>query len=303
MYLEHFGLQELPFSITPNTPYFFASKSAHEALNTLLVAVSMGEGFMKITGEVGTGKTLLCRKLLGALDERYEVAYIFNPYLDPMALFVELASELGLPRPPSKMIGQHEVLNALTRRVLELNEQGKRVVICLDEVQAMPTETLEALRLLTNLETENRKLLQVIIFGQPELDEHLNRPSVRQLRQRITFQYVLKPLSNTEFEYYILHRLTTAGCQRGQLFTRPALWWLRRKSRRIPRLINILANKSLMAAYGRGKRQVGLSEVMSAVRDTASVRLEGRERLWLWAALLALAAGLALAVASGEGLL
>lgn len=303
MYLEHFGLQELPFAITPNTPYFFASKSAHEALNTLLVAVAMGEGFMKITGEVGTGKTLLCRKLLGALDEHYEVAYIFNPYLEPMALFVELASELGLPRPTSKLISQHEVLNAVTRRVLELNEQGKRVVICLDEVQAMPIETLEALRLLTNLETESRKLLQVIIFGQPELDERLNLPSVRQLRQRITFQYVLKPLSKTEFDYYIAHRLATAGYQRGPLFTQPALWWLRRRSRRIPRLINVLANKALMAAYGRGKPKVGLLEVVRAVRDTESVQIETRERWWRWGVVLALAAVVALLVAGLEGLL
>lgn len=303
MYLEHFGLQELPFAITPNTPYFFASQSAREALNTLLVAVSMGEGFMKITGEVGTGKTLLCRKLLGALDERYEVAYIFNPYLEPMTLFVELASELGLPRPTSRLISQHEVLNALTRRVLELNEQGKRVVICLDEVQAMPVETLEALRLLTNLETENRKLLQVIIFGQPELDERLSLPSVRQLRQRITFQYVLKPLSNSEFEYYIVHRLATAGYQRGPLFTPAALWWLRHRSRRIPRLINVLANKALMAAYGKGKVQVGLMEVVRAVRDTESVRLEARERWWRWGAALAMAGGLALLAVGLGGLL
>ena len=140
----------------------------------------------------------------------------------------------------------------------------------------------------------------VLDLGLPKID---GLSVLRQLRQRITFQYVLKPLSNTEFEYYILHRLATAGCQRGQLFTKPALWWLRRKSRRIPRLINILANKSLMAAYGRGKRMVGLREVMRAVRDTESVRREGRERLWLWTMLLALVAGLALAIANGEGLL
>jgi MSHA biogenesis protein MshM len=280
MYLEHFGLNEFPFSITPSTHFFFASETSQVALITLLTAIKMGEGFMKITGEVGTGKTMLCRKLLGSLDEDYAVCYIFNPYLEPLALFIEIATELGLPFPQSTTINQHEVLNALTRRVFELNESGKRVVICLDEVQAMPIETLEALRLLTNLETENRKLLQVIIFGQPELDECLNHPSVRQLRQRITFHYRLKPLSNSEFNYYVQHRLAAAGHRRGQLFTPTALWLLRRKSRCIPRLINILANKALLSAYGRGKNLVGWNEVMHAANDTDSVNEGPPNRLW-----------------------
>jgi MSHA biogenesis protein MshM len=280
MYLEHFGLNEFPFSITPSTHFFFASETSQVALITLLTAIKMGEGFMKITGEVGTGKTMLCRKLLGSLDDDYAVCYIFNPYLEPLALFIEIATELGLPFPQSTTINQHDVLSALTRRVFELNESGKRVVICLDEVQAMPIETLEALRLLTNLETENRKLLQVIIFGQPELDECLNHPSVRQLRQRITFHYRLKPLSNSEFNYYIQHRLAAAGHRRGQLFTPAALWLLKRKSRCIPRLINILANKALLSAYGRGKNLVGWSEVMHAAKDTDSVNQGQSNRLW-----------------------
>jgi MSHA biogenesis protein MshM len=280
MYLEHFGLNEFPFSITPSTHFFFASETSQVALITLLTAIKMGEGFMKITGEVGTGKTMLCRKLLGSLDEDYAVCYIFNPYLEPLALFIEIATELGLPFPQSTTINQHEVLNALTRRVFELNESGKRVVICLDEVQAMPIETLEALRLLTNLETENRKLLQVIIFGQPELDECLNHPSVRQLRQRITFHYRLKPLSKSEFSYYIQHRLAAAGHRRGQMFTPMALLLLRYKSRCIPRLINILANKALLSAYGRGKKLVGWNEVMHAANDTDSVNQGQPNRLW-----------------------
>jgi MSHA biogenesis protein MshM len=243
---------------------------------------------------------MLCRMLLTELEKDFEVAYILNPYLDPMALFVELASELGLPRPTSQLINQHEVLNAVTRRVLELNAQGKRVVICLDEVQAMPVATLEALRLLTNLETEDRKLLQVIIFGQPELDTHLNLPSVRQLRQRITFQYTLKPLNASEFTYYLQHRLATAGYQRGPLFTPTALWWLQRRSRCVPRLINILANKALMSAYGRGERMVGLHDVMRAVRDTNSAHRNRAESTWLWLFIVAMLAGVGLvAVALG----
>jgi MSHA biogenesis protein MshM len=280
MYLEHFGLREFPFSITPSTRFFFASETSQDALNTLLTAVDMGEGFMKITGEVGTGKTMLCRKLLASLHSGYAVCYIFNPYLEPLALFIEIANELGLQYQPSQAISQHEVLGALTRRVFELNESGKRVVICLDEVQAMPIETLEALRLLTNLETENRKLLQVIIFGQPELDDCLNHPSVRQLRQRITFHYRLKPLSKSEFSYYVQHRLAAAGHRGGKVFTPTALWMLRRRSRCIPRLINILANKSMLSAYGRGKKYIGVAEVMRAAVDTDSVNQEPSRRLW-----------------------
>mgnify|MGYP002776117367 CR=1 FL=1 len=269
MYLEHFGFQEFPFSITPGTKFFFGSQTSQEALNTLQVAVTMGEGFMKVTGEVGTGKTLLCRKLIASLGEEYKVAYILNPYLEPLALFAELASELGIPRAHGwGDRRQYQILDILKQRVLELNKEGKRVVICLDEVQAMPIETLEALRLLSNLETENRKLLQVIIFGQPELEERLNHHSIRQLRQRITFHYQLKPLTKAEFAYYIQHRLSVVGYGRGQLFTPMALWLLGRKSKRIPRLINILANKALLSAYGKGQRLVQLGDVMRAVKDT-----------------------------------
>ena len=287
MYLQHFGLNEFPFAITPSTHLFFGSESSQEALNTLLVAIAMGEGFMKITGEVGTGKTTLCRKLLASLGDEYAMAYIFNPYLEPLALFIELATELGLPRPQALDVSQHQVLNTLTRRVMELNAQGKRVVICLDEVQAMPIETLEALRLLTNLETENRKLLQVIIFGQPELDERLNHPSVRQLRQRITFHFRLKPLSKGEFNYYVHHRLAASGYRNGQLFTPAALWLLRRRSRCVPRLINILAHKAMLSAFGQGKRRVGWAEMRRASEDTDSVQKP--RRLGYLAKLLGLA--------------
>jgi MSHA biogenesis protein MshM len=266
MYPDHFGLAEFPFSITPNTQFFFASKSSQEALNTLLVAVSMGEGFMKVTSEVGTGKTTLCRKLLASLGDGYVVAY---PYLELLALFHAVAVELGLPRPLPRMpMSQHDVLHKLTRRVLDLNEDGKRVVICLDEVQAMPLKTLEALRLLTNLKIEQHKLLQVIIFGQPELEERLNHPSVRQLRQRITFHHRLAPLSKSEFSYYLQHGLAAAGYVRGELFTTSVLWLLRRRSRCVPRVINILAHKALISALGRGQRLVGWRDMMSAAHDT-----------------------------------
>ena len=279
MYLRHFALREFPFSITPDTSFFFSSAGSQEALNTLLVAARMGEGFIKITGEVGTGKTLLCRKLIASLGKDFCVAYIPNPYLEPIALFMELASELGLQLDPSANLNQHHLLKSLTLKLVELTGQGKRVVICLDEAQAMPIETLEALRLLTNLETEKRKLLQVIIFGQPELEAKLNHPSIRQLKQRITFDYHLVPLTGSELDYYLHHRLVVAGFKGGRLFDGMATWLLERRTRRIPRLVNIVAHKSLLSAYGKGKRSVGFFDVLAATNDTASLEVQGTPRM------------------------
>lgn len=272
MYLQHFGLREFPFSITPDTNFFFSSDGSQEALNTLLIAARTGEGFIKITGEVGTGKTLLCRKLISSLGAEFYVAYIPNPHLEPMALFMELASELGLDFGPDAHPNQHQLFKALTHRLLELARDGKRVVVCLDEAQAMPIETLEALRLLTNLETEKRKLLQVIIFGQPELEDKLNHPSIRQLKQRITFDYHLGPLARTEPDYYLHHRLRVAGYQGGRMFSPLAMWLMQRKTRRTPRLLNIVAHKALLSAYGKGKKSVGAFDVLAASNDTASLR-------------------------------
>jgi MSHA biogenesis protein MshM len=269
MYLRHFGLREYPFSITPDTSFFFSSGASQEALNTLLVATRMGEGFIKITGEVGTGKTLLCRKLMGSVGAQFYVAYLPNPYLDPAALFVELATELGLEVAPGS--NQHSTLKAITDKLLALTQEGQRVIICLDEAQAMPIETLEALRLLTNLETEKRKLLQVIIFGQPELEEKLNHPSIRQLKQRITFHYHLGPLAAPELGYYLHHRLMIAGYAGGQLFERSACWLLERKTRRVPRLVNIVAHKAMLSAFGKGRSRVGFLDVRAAAVDTASL--------------------------------
>ena len=272
MYLQHFGIKEFPFSITPDTSFFFSSDGSQEALNTLLIAVRTGEGFIKITGEVGTGKTMLCRKLMTNLERDFKVAYIPNPYLEPHSLFMELASELGVDVATTERPDQHQLLKALTKKLLEIIRNGKHVVICLDEAQAMPIETLEALRLLTNLETEKRKLLQVIIFGQPELEEKLNHPSIRQLKQRIAFDYHLTALSRDELDYYIHHRLGVAGYQGGRLFSPLALWMLQHKTKRIPRLVNILAHKSMLNAFGKGNKIVSVFDVLVASNDTASLR-------------------------------
>ncbi len=269
LYLKHFGLNELPYSITPDTSFYFASSSYQEGLNTLLFAILSGEGFIKITGEVGTGKTLLCRKLMASLDNTFKVAYVPNPYLEPHSLLMMLAQELGIILPDT--VTQHALLSALTQGLLDFTRNGIKVVVCLDEVQAMPIETLEALRLLSNLETEKRKLLQVVIFGQPELEEKLNHASIRQLKQRITFEYKLDHLSRDEMQYYLNHRLVIAGYQGSRMFSDMALWLMYFKSKGVPRLVNILANKSLLAAYGKGIHQVGFAEVLAAVADTRSV--------------------------------
>jgi MSHA biogenesis protein MshM len=266
MYREHFGLRELPFRITPDTSFAYACNTHQEALNTLLVAVKNGEGFIKVTGEVGTGKTLLCRRFLAMIDQSHVSAYIPNPYLEPRTLLLALAEELRVALPQG--IEQHQLLKEITRGLLDFARQGKSVVLCLDEAQAMPVETLEALRLLTNLETEKRKLLQVVLFGQPELDQKLDEASVRQLRQRITFQCRLTALGRDEVDQYIAHRLRVAGYRGNRLFTRPATRLLQRFSGGVPRLINIVAHKAMLLAYGEGLQQVLPIHVRKAAADT-----------------------------------
>lgn len=270
MYLSHFGLRELPFTITPDTSFFFPHSSHQEALNTLLVATRSGEGFMKVVGEVGTGKTLLCRKFLDALDrENFVSAYVPNPYLGPNTLLLAVADELGIEYPDKT--NQHHLLKLITKFLLYSAAGGKRVVLCLDEAQAMPVETLEAIRLLTNLETERRKLMQVVLFGQPELDLKLNNPSIRQLKQRITFSCRLRPLSLADVEYYIGHRMRIADYSGARAFDADAVKCLYRASLGVPRLVNVLAHKSLMAAFGEGARTITACHVRAAIADTESV--------------------------------
>lgn len=276
MYQEYFGLTEAPFSITPDTSYFYQHGSYSEALNTLLVALRAGEGFIKVTGEVGTGKTMLCRKLLNTIEERFVTAYIPNPMLTPYGLQSAVADELGLDM--SRHYGHHQLLKMISNRLLEIMANGKSVVLCIDEAQAMPVETMEALRLLTNLETEKQKLLQVILFGQPELDERLNDKNVRQLKQRITFSYQLKPIDRKGMELYLTHRLGVAGYKGGNLFEVSAMGSLFKASRGIPRLINILSHKSMMSAYGQGTKYVDIKNMKAAIRDTEDAQLRHADK-------------------------
>ena len=266
MYLYHFGLRELPFTLTPNTCFYLGLAPHNEALATLTTALKTGEGFIKVIGEVGTGKTLLCRKLLNEIPEHFVTAYIPNPYLKPDELRRAVAVELGVKQ------AQRMSVNLLTQRIqtrlLELHQQGHSVVLILDEAQALPAESLEALRLFTNLETETRKLLQVVLFAQPELDERLSETQFRQLRQRITFSYQLRSMTADEVEHYITHRMQVAGYKGAALFSKSLCKKIAKSTKGIPRLVNILCHKMLMLTYGQGKYQVTKQHFIAAVKDT-----------------------------------
>jgi MSHA biogenesis protein MshM len=266
MYLEHFNFKELPFTITPNVGFFCYLKGHQEALNTLQFSLRSGEGFIKIIGEVGSGKTLLCRKLLDSLGSEYLTAYIPNPDLNPIELRRALARELGIDL--STMLDKHELLTLINNRLLCLHAEGKHCVLLIDEAQAIPSESLETLRLLTNLETETTKLLQVVLFGQPELDERLNDQSFRQLKQRISFSYYLPLMSRADLDGYLFHRLATAGYSYGSLFTTKAMKKLHDASQGVPRIVNILCHKALLAAYGKGEQQVTHQSMRTAIQDT-----------------------------------
>ena len=221
MYLEFFGMRELPFTLTPNTDFFLDLDGHHQALEVVQLALESGEGFIMITGEVGTGKTLLCRRLLNTISDDFITAHVPNPFLTPDGLLLALAEELGLDVDHEK--GRHHVLGEINKKLMEIKTAGKQVVFLLDEAQAMPEESIEVLRLLTNLETESEKLLQVVLFGQPELNDLLSRDSLRQLRQRITFSYVLPTLTPEEVASYINHRLSKSGFPGVNLFNLKAI--------------------------------------------------------------------------------
>ncbi len=266
MYLEHYGLSEYPFMITPDSQAIFVSRAYQGALNTLLLALEGGEGFVKVTGEVGTGKSLLCRRLLRILPDSVVTAYFPNPILSPKTLLKALTEELGLKDLSDK--DEYHLLQDVNNHLLSLAASGKRVVMCLDEAQAMPLETLETLRLLSNLETEKYKLIQIVLFGQPELNDRLRDRSIRQLLQRIAFHAELDPLCQEELGFYLNHRMRVAGYQGEDLFNSKVIRALYRASGGIPRLVNILTHKSLLSAFSRGKRIVNFDDVRNAAADT-----------------------------------
>ena len=272
MYLYHFGLTELPFTLTPNTNFFLALEPHEEALAVLMTALKTGEGFIKVIGEVGTGKTLLCRKLLNEIPDHFVTAYIPNPYLNPDELRRAVALELGVKQ--AQRMSAQLLTQRIQNRLLELHGQGHSVALILDEAQALPAESLEALRLFTNLETETRKLLQVVLFAQPELDQRLAQTEFRQLYQRITFSYQLRAMNNVEVQQYINHRLHVAGYKGAELFSENLCKSITKVSRGIPRLVNILCHKMLMLSYGQGNYQMTKQHLQAAIQDTESISNE-----------------------------
>jgi len=296
-YLAHFGLAEAPFGLTPDTDFFFASAPHQESLNTLLYALNNGEGFIRVTGAVGTGKTLLCRKLLAALPPDCHALYLPNPALEPAGILHAVADELGLELAPDDNL--YRLHKAIHARVIELARCGIRAVLVIDEAQAMSRQCLEAVRLLSNLETEKRKLLSIVLFGQPELDDQLD--AIPQFKTRISFHDSLRPLARAELDAYVIHRLQRAGrdASAGIPFSAGALATLHAASGGVPRVANILAHKALLLAYGKGRARAGRREMRAAARDTLAARVPATGRVWR----LLVAIGLAGAVGAGAWLL
>ncbi|MBT1451692.1 AAA family ATPase [Glaciecola sp. XM2] len=280
MYLYHFGIRELPFTLTPNTQYFFGLPSHKEAIEVLTTALDAGEGFIKVTGEVGTGKTLICRKLLNELDKNFVSAYIPNPYLSPIELRKAVASELNVEL--SDGGDQQEFTQRIQKRLIEIRKSKRSAVLIIDEAQALPDESIEALRLMTNLETESHKLMQVVLFGQPELNEKIARKELRQLRQRITFSYHLQQMDAHQIEQYISHRMRVAGHATGSIFEPGVCEYLQIASRGTPRIVNVLCHKALMLAFGEGSKTVTQTHIQLAAKDTEAAFAIPKSRWFSW---------------------
>ena len=264
MYEQYYGLSEKPFSLTPDTDFFYQSFTHQEALNVLLVAIKSGDGFIKVTGEVGTGKTLLCRKLLDALDTQYNTVYIPNPYMSCNALLEAVVTEMGIV----DKLDKEKYLACINENLLDTARQSKTTVIILDEAQSLPEESLEAIRLLSNLETEKSKLVQIILFGQPELDDKLAQSNIRQLQQRIMHAYELKPLNQSSINAYLQHRIRSAGYTGPELFDTAAQNLLFKISHGVPRVINVLCNKAMMLSYASGEFHVNKKHIEAAALDS-----------------------------------
>jgi len=264
MYEQYYGLSEKPFSLTPDIEFFYQSFTHREALNVLLVAIRAGDGFLKVTGEVGTGKTLLCRKLLDALDAEFDTVYIPNPYMSCNALLNAVLLEMGI----AGKLDKENYLACINAHLIENARIKRGTVILLDEAQSMPEESMEAIRLLSNLETGKQKLVQIVLFGQPELDVKLAQSSIRQLQQRIVHAYQLQPLNKGSVRSYLQHRIRSAGYRGPELFDSGAQRRLYKFSQGIPRLINVLSNKAMMLSYASGDYYVNSKHVEAAAADS-----------------------------------
>jgi general secretion pathway protein A len=291
MYLKHFNLTERPFSITPDPRFLYMSDRHREALAHLLYGLGEGGGFVQLTGEVGTGKTTICRCLLEQVPGNVDVALVLNPKVTAVELIATVCDELGVAYPPET----HSIkilTDVLNRHLLEAHARGRYTVLIIDEAQNLSLEALEQVRLLTNLETPTRKLLQIILIGQPELRELLAREEMRQLSQRVTARYHLEPIAQEDIGSYIQHRLQICGISH-IVFNKRAVDLIRRLSGGIPRLINVLCDRALLGAYVEGKSQVDRDTAKKAAREVLAEEAElPADRRWMVPALVSLAGGL-----------
>jgi general secretion pathway protein A len=297
MYQDYFGIEENPFSLTPDPRYLFMTEGHQEALAHLLYGVSEGGGFVLLTGEVGTGKTSVCRCLLEQLPAQAEVALVLNPRLDEIELLATVFDELGIKQPETSSL--KTLVDGLNQHLLRLHAEGRHAVLIIDEAQSLRPTVLEQVRLLTNLETDKRKLLQIILIGQPELDEILNRRELRQLAQRITSRAHLEPLSAMETSAYMTHRLEVAGLG-AEIFTRRARAEVYTRSGGIPRLINSLCDRCLLAAFAKETKQVDRKMVRKAAAEVLGRHVKSRASGWKilpWAVATATATAAAAVIA------
>ncbi|MBW1699098.1 MAG: AAA family ATPase [Deltaproteobacteria bacterium] len=264
MYQNYFGFKENPFKLVPNPAYLFLSSTHEEAMAHLTYAVIQGDGFVEITGEVGTGKTTLCRAFLENLNDNAEAAYIFNPKLNSIQLLKAINDEFGIP---SDADNTKDLIDTLNSYLIAEKAKGKNIVLLIDEAQNLDQSVLEQIRLLSNLETTRSKLLQIILVGQPELAEMLTSRKLRQLGQRITLSCALRPLSYSETREYIQHRINIASQKSGVKFSKPAVQEIYKYSRGIPRLINIACDRALLAAYCTNQQQIDRKTAKAAIRE------------------------------------
>jgi len=295
MYYAHFGLKEPPFKITPNTEIFFSGGNRGAVLDALVYAITSGEGIVKVVGEVGSGKTMLCRMLEGMLPENVERVYLANPSVAPEDILHAIAFELQLDLPPEA--DRLLVMQTLHNHLIARHTEGRQVVIFVEEAQGMPLATLEEIRLLSNLETRHSKLLQIVLFGQPELDVNLNQQHIRQLKERITHSFDLGPLNEKDIEDYLISRLRTAGYFGPPLFTKKAVKLMTKASKGLVRRVNILADKSLLAAFAENAYAITPKHVGIAIKDSEfgaedSPQSSSKTAYWLAATGLALGLGI-----------
>lgn len=264
MYLEFYGLKEMPFNITPDPRFLFYSSQHREAFDHLLYGIEHRKGFIQFTGEVGSGKTTLCRAVLANLPKRVKTALVLNPALSGNQLLRAILNDFGLPVRRRDRLSCIEQLNAF---LLEQTLQGNNVAVIIDEAQDLPASVMEEVRLLSNLETDQHKLMQIVLAGQPELHARLQRPELRQLRQRIMVRCSLRPLSESDMGNYIMHRLHVAGAHEGVRFSQDAVQAVYEYSRGTPRVVNALCDRVMMAGFVASRRVLGISEVRRAIED------------------------------------